>query len=436
MSVVAHSSQTPGWRARALVAAACSALFLAVYTVTQTLASARSVPPPIIAADWEYAIPVVPWTIVPYVSIDALFVLAPFVVSTARELRCFALRVVTAIGIAAAWFTCWPLQLGFARAPVDGVFGPWFDALHAFDGPHNLFPSLHIAFAVILRWTYHRHLRGSARGLMHLWLATVSISTLTTHQHHAIDVAGGAVLGIAVVYLHPTGALARPMQRAGRAPHRGLAALYATAAGAALLVATRGLSTAGTIACLWMGLALALVGAGYAGAGPRVFRKSRGYLSYPARFLLAPYLIGLHCTRRWYRRRDAQAFASIGDGVHFGQLPDAHLTARLEALGVRGLVDLTAEHSAPRAVRHWCYANPQLLDLAPPTEAELDTVVAAIESMRRRGEVYVCCALGFGRARAAVAHWLWRTGRAADRQAARARVAAARPLPEARRIAA
>ncbi len=59
-----------------------------------------------------------------------------------------------------------------------------------------------------------------------------------------------------------------------------------------------------------------------------------------------------------------------------------------------------------------------VLDLTTPPPHALATAAAAIERMRMRGPVLVCCALGYSRSACAVAAWLLATGRAATVDAA------------------
>ena len=174
-------------KAAALASAGCSALFLVAYSITNAIAATRG-DLPVFFYEWERSIPVVPFLIVPYMSIDAFFVVAPFLCTSVGEVKIFAKRICTAILVAAAFFLAWPLRFAFERPQVDGVFGPVFELLHTFDQPHNLFPSLHIALVFILRWTYHRHVRGFWRVVMHTWFALVTVSTVLTLQHHVIDV--------------------------------------------------------------------------------------------------------------------------------------------------------------------------------------------------------------------------------------------------------
>jgi protein-tyrosine phosphatase len=54
-----------------------------------------------------------------------------------------------------------------------------------------------------------------------------------------------------------------------------------------------------------------------------------------------------------------------------------------------------------------------VLDLIAPTPAECLRAAQAIERLRTRGPLLVCCALGYSRSATAVAAWLLHSGRAA-----------------------
>ncbi len=177
-----------------LAAAGTSLLFVGCYSATNALAASRAAAGDELGTfywEWERYIPLVPWMIIPYMSIDAFFVASPFVCTSVAEIKTLARRLCSCIVVSGLFFWVWPLRLGFERPEVTGIFGPVFDFLHGFDLPHNLFPSLHIALIFVLRWTYHRHVRGAWRILMHGWFALVTLSTVFTHQHHVVDVPGG-----------------------------------------------------------------------------------------------------------------------------------------------------------------------------------------------------------------------------------------------------
>jgi membrane-associated phospholipid phosphatase len=186
----------------AKTAVSLSLLFVMVYGSTNWIAAKRpSEDVGLWYFAWELtAIPYVPLLIVPYMSIDLLFFAAPFLCRDERELRVFANRVVFTTLVAAAFFLLLPLKLAWPkRPPVAGWFGEFVERCCTvpimMELPHNLFPALHIALAMILADIYGRHTRGITRVLSYIWFSLIGLSTMLTWQHHLVDIAGGVVLG-------------------------------------------------------------------------------------------------------------------------------------------------------------------------------------------------------------------------------------------------
>jgi membrane-associated phospholipid phosphatase len=147
--------------------------------------------------DWELRfIPLVPAMIVPYSSLDVMFLLAFFICRDRVELRSLSLRLALALLIAGLCFLIVPLKIGFVRPELTGVFGWMFHTLHGLDKPFNLAPSLHIAIGIIVAMVFVPKARGVWRGVLVAWFMLIGVSTLLTWQHHLIDVVAGALLGI------------------------------------------------------------------------------------------------------------------------------------------------------------------------------------------------------------------------------------------------
>jgi membrane-associated phospholipid phosphatase len=166
------------------------------------LTSRRADVPSIVFA-WERRIPFVPWTIVPYWSIDVFYGLSVFVCKTREELDGLVRRLLTAQAVAATCFLVFPLKFAFAHPDTHGIPHVLFRALAAVDRPFNQAPSLHIALLAILWRLYASHVRGGARVLLHVWFALIGLSVLTTYQHHVFDVPTGALLGVFCIWLWP-----------------------------------------------------------------------------------------------------------------------------------------------------------------------------------------------------------------------------------------
>ncbi|MGJ7903738.1 phosphatase PAP2/dual specificity phosphatase family protein, partial [Lysobacter sp. 1R34A] len=398
------------WGRAVLWLALLGPLFFLSYGYANSVAASRGAVPHIVFA-WEQAIPFWAWTIVPYWSIDLFYGISLFVCRDRRELDIQALRLLTAQAIAVACFLLWPLRYTFERPDSDGLFGWLFDVLLGFDKPFNQAPSLHIVLLIVLWVRFARHLRGGWRWLLHAWFALIGVSVLTTFQHHFIDIPTGLLAGWLCVWLWPE-RVAAPWRGAAVARDRQrwqLAAVYCAGAAACVFAAWSLGGAAWWL--LWPAWSLAMVAANYALFGANGFQKrADGRLSLAARWLYAPYLLGAWLNSRWWTRHAPQPVAVAG-GVWLGRLPGAGERDRFAAV-----VDCSAELSLP-VWREGDAVRP-MLDLVAPTPAQLRQAAQDIERLRRRGEVLVCCALGYSRSAAAIAAWLLLSGRAADVEAA------------------
>lgn len=403
------------WRRAALWLLLLGPFFFASYGFA-TWVTAQRAHVPTLAFGWEASIPFIPWTILPYWSIDVLYGISLFLCATRAELDTHARRLLTAQVVAVSCFLLAPLRFGFERPESEGWAGFLFTLLGAFDKPFNQLPSLHIALLVILWVLYARHLPRWALWPLHGWFALIGLSVLTTWQHHFVDVPTGAALGLFCLWLWPDGAPS-PLSGARLAEDpkcRRLALRYG--AGALLCTVAAALLGGWGLWLFWPALALAMVAAGYAALGPGLFQKGAdGRLSLGAALLLAPYLLGARInTRLW--PGDGKRQVAVADGVSLGRLPTAEEATRYAAV-----VDLCAELPGRSTV------VVPMLDLVTPRPDALRQAARAIEAARPAGAVLVCCALGYSRSAAAVATWLLATGRAPSVEAAVEALRAVRP---------
>lgn len=342
---------------------------------------------------WEHAIPFMPWTIVPYWSIDILYGISLFICSTTLELRRHGFRLLAASLTACCGFLLFPLKFTFIRPQTEGLFGWLFHQLARFDLPYNQAPSLHIILAWLLWLRFRQHLIGlPAKVISGAWFLLISLSVLTTWQHHVIDVISGVITAVIISYAIPmtgTWRWRRPSVQAVR-----LSALYMTAGIVFMFV---GLTMPYGEVALWPALSTLIVAVGYAGVGVDVFQKdAKGRLSLSARILLLPYLVGVRLSKYMFCRRLPHT-AAIHGGIYLGAFP-------LTEVQQSAVLDLTAEfHRAAPSVWH---AYP-LMDLVAPDERTLYQCVETLNQLRQSHEtVLVCCALGLSRSAVVVAAWL------------------------------
>ena len=399
-----RAAERPDLVRRGLFAIACGTSFFVLYNFTNWVAASRDIRQTCYS-DWELDIPLIPWLILPYWSIDLLFVIAFLICRTGEELGRLARRILLAIAIASIAFLVWPIRLGWEREvdlQITGAWRPLFDTLFSFDQPFNLFPSLHVAFCVLLHGHFLSHARHPLlRNLIHAWFMLITLSTVFVHQHHLIDVLGGLLLGGVCCYLFTTSEARWHRSTTSKRTWQ-LTALYSLGA---ITLALAAASFGGWwLLLLWPSLSCALVAFGYAGAGSRVCPSTIDGPTWPAKFLLFPWLEALGQSRRWYWRRLPPP-APIHDGIHIGNVRDAENWNG-------AVVDASCEHRRRGSAAR--FQRVPLLDLTAPTPDDLQAIARLIDQQRRHGPVLVCCGLGLGRSVLLVAAWLLSTGRAAN----------------------
>jgi protein-tyrosine phosphatase len=407
------------WKRGVLWLLLLAPLFFASYSFANWLSSQRDDVGTLVFA-WESGMPLWPWTIVPYWSIDLLYGLSFLLPATRREMDRHGLRLLSVQLLCIAAFLLWPLRFTFERPELDGLFGTMFDVLMGFDKPFNQAPSLHIALLVVLWVCFARYAAGFWRVLLHGWFLLIGVSVLTTWQHHFIDVPTGALAGWLCVWLWPhQGPSPLLHWQLARDPQRWrLAVRYSL--GAALMAALAVSLGGAWLWLLWPGFSLLLVALNYALFGAEGFQKdANGRLSSAACWLLAPYLVAAWLNSRLWTRGHPQA-NEVGEGVWLGRIPAAGQANQFDAQ-----LDLCAE--LPRRAPVRTYRSLPVLDLSVPSPQTLLAAAQAIEALRQQGPLLVCCALGYSRSATAVAAWLLHSGRCQNVAEALALLRRARP---------
>jgi membrane-associated phospholipid phosphatase len=385
------------WLEALSLSTALSLLFVFVYGLSNALAAGRSNVGTCFF-EWELRIRFVPALILPYMSIDLFFVASFLLCEGKIELHAHARRIAAAILAAGLAFLMFPLTTGYPRPQVSGWSGSLFRFLWSFDKPHNLAPSLHVALASLLWPVYARHTRARLRWLVHVWFALMIVSPVFTWQHHLLDVCTGAMLGQLCVFAFPE-RRDHKLVRSGANNFR-VARLYA--AGSAILVLLAFAIGNWYWLLLWPAVSLALIATAYVRGSSSIFRKKDGGLPISTRVVLGPYLFGARVSRLIYRRH-RRPWVESAPGIYCGRLLTKREALAMSAMGITGVLDLTAEHSETRAFQGTEYLNVPVLDLTTPSRDQLDAVVAFITKHAGLGGVYVHCALGVSRSAAAVA---------------------------------
>jgi membrane-associated phospholipid phosphatase len=134
-----------------------------------------------------------------YVSLWVYVSLPPALMFARSDIVGYGLRMGALCLAGFAVFYFWPNAI--SPAAIDWDAHPSVAFLKSVDTAGNAFPSLHVATAVFsalwLHWRFKwLRLGATARLLNVAWCIAIAWSTLAIKQHVALDVVGGAVLGI------------------------------------------------------------------------------------------------------------------------------------------------------------------------------------------------------------------------------------------------
>jgi PAP2 superfamily protein len=149
--------------------------------------------------DWELRLPFVPSVAIVYLSVPLLLLLAPFILRTWRSFTPFFLTLTVETLVGGLFFLLLPMAQSYPHREAYGIGGAVFRLADRLNLDYNEFPSLHVAFAVTAAIVYGRRCGWLGKTLFGLWAVTVTSSALLMHEHHLLDLGGGALLGLAAV---------------------------------------------------------------------------------------------------------------------------------------------------------------------------------------------------------------------------------------------
>ena len=145
-------------------------------------------------------IPFQPQALFAYLSLWVYVGTAPGLQLRFSELVVYGLWVGALCLVGLACFYFWPTQVPPLKVDVTGF--PGFATLQGVDAAGNACPSMHVAVAMFTVIRLEDVLRragtpGWLRLINRVWFIAIAASTLMVKQHVVLDVAAGALLGIA-----------------------------------------------------------------------------------------------------------------------------------------------------------------------------------------------------------------------------------------------
>jgi fatty acid desaturase/phytoene/squalene synthetase/membrane-associated phospholipid phosphatase len=183
----------------AVAGALFSLVFLVVFIVFFGGASALSSLIPWrahVALPFELNIPFRPeWSLV-YLSMIPLLLLLPLARPRWQDLFPVFATLVAETIVASVFFIALPVESSFAQRHATGAWREVFLVADTLNLERNLFPSLHVAFAVTALLALSPTVGRWGRLLLLAWVSTIAASTLLIHEHHVVDVGAGVLLAV------------------------------------------------------------------------------------------------------------------------------------------------------------------------------------------------------------------------------------------------
>lgn len=396
------------WKYGLLILLFLAPFFFLTYGFANDYASSLSNVPSIMF-DWEKHIPLWPWTIVPYWSIDLFYGLSLLLCWNKFELKQHALRLFAAQVISITCFLLFPLKFSMDRPELQGFFGIWFDILMGFDKPFNQAPSLHIVLLAILWDFYRRHTQGKLKYLVDFWSFLIGISVLTTWQHHFIDIPTGIVVGALCLWLFPI-SVQSPFSKSKQNKtykHVKLGIFYLI--GSSFFILLSVIFKGYFLWLLYPAISLLMVAIAYLTNRVHLFQKQKnGETTIAAKALFAPYtLFAFINSHLWTRKNPDDSFIIEYKNVqiYLGRFPSTKHQTNYDAL-----FDCCVE--IPRNNTHSSYSHYSTLDLIPVQSQQLDLTTQEFNKLFSNikpsdsSVLLIYCALGYSRSSAILIAWL------------------------------
>ncbi|WP_153395593.1 phosphatase PAP2 family protein [Chryseobacterium vaccae] len=372
----------------------CAIVFTVVYNYTALHLSKQEAIPSFVF-DFEKYIPFLPWTIIPYMTSGLFFVLVFFLCKNKEQLTALTYRILFVTIMAGICFLLFPLKFSLEKPPTDRfLLGYPFRFLEIFDSPFNQAPSLHIAYAFIF-WPVLRNVK-KLRTFFMLWLLLLGLSTLTTYQHHFIDILSGSVLAHFSFILFPY------RKNDFRYRNFQIANFYFLSgwimASAAFILYKN--SGATGLLILWPAIMSIVIGYHYQKNTVRFLKDKNGIISLWRKVFYAPYLMIYWVLWRFFRKNKKPLL--IAPGIYISSRPGYKDLSYFNINNHTIIYDLSAEMEEISKLKVLPgYHSAPFLDIGIPDIEQARTLIAEITEHYKKlpedGQILIHCTMGFTR---------------------------------------
>lgn len=372
----------------------CAVVFMIVYNSAAWYTSTLEKVPSFVF-DFEKYIPFLPWTILFYMTSGIFFCSVFFFCTEKEQLKVLTKRMLFVTVVASLCFIAFPLKFSLSKPETeDTVFHYSYHFLKIFDSPFNQSPSLHIAYAFIF-WTVFSRLK-KIRIFLMFWLLFLGISTLTTYQHHCIDILSGAVLAHISFIVFPY------QKNDFHCRNFHVANFYFLLGwiffSAALLM--NQFYHPFWLLLLWPALMSVIIGYHYQRNNVYFLKDKDGNISFLRKVFYAPYLLISHILWRFLRKNRKPL--EIAPRIYISSRPGRKDLPYFKPSSHTFVYDLSAEMEENNELKNkTSYYSFPFLDIGTFNISETQKLVAEITENYKKlpadGKIFIHCTMGFTR---------------------------------------
>ncbi|TZG00075.1 phosphatase (plasmid) [Chryseobacterium panacisoli] len=372
----------------------CAIVFMMVYNFAAWYLTTLDEIPSFVFGFEKY-IPFIPWSIIPYMTSGIFFCSVFLFCQNKEQLKILTQRMLFVTIIAGVCFLLFPLKFSLPKPEINSSFpGYSFRFLKAFDSPFNQAPSLHIAYAFIF-WSVFRNLK-RGRTLLLFWLILLGISTLTTYQHHCIDIITGSILAhlsFIIFHYRKNDFLYRNFQ---------VANLYFLLGWIIILTALMINQFFGNIGLflLWPGTMVILIGYHYQKNNIYFLKDKKGNISWIKKIFYFPYLLLYWIFWKFFRKNKIPV--EVLPGLYISSRPDQETLKNFGITQTTLVYDVSAEMEELFNIKDTAvYHSVPFLDIGTLDIHETQKLISEITKKYKQlpsdGKILIHCTMGFTR---------------------------------------
>jgi membrane-associated phospholipid phosphatase len=146
-------------------------------------------------------LPVVPFFVIPYLSLAPLLILTllVFLLSRTRLFQVFCLALIATWLVSYGFYAFLQTEVIRPVLTGSGTFTSWINWVYSVDQPFNDFPSLHTSLSILMAVYWLRFKRRIGIVAV-IWTVLIVASTLLVKQHYLADLVAGGLLAWGVAW--------------------------------------------------------------------------------------------------------------------------------------------------------------------------------------------------------------------------------------------